>query len=163
VNGFNETHELCISGTVLSIRRIPDDRDFRLQAELFDFGQNGRSFDSRDSSVCGLPFYKTTSQVQVEDEEDEEDQKVGAQSERLMSARSHEHSTNCFGLLGFSCQLCLSSLLSIFAKTGITSYRLADNTGEDWEPAILKHGNCRRMFLASNLPGLQPHSMPSWR
>ena len=38
-----------------------------------------------------------------------------------------------------------SALASLFplstrftsAKTGITSYRLADNTGEDWEPAIL--------------------------
>ena len=28
-----------------------------------------------------------------------------------------------------------------FAQTGISSHRLGDNTGEDWEPAILADGN----------------------
>jgi hypothetical protein len=37
--------------------------------------------------------------------------------------------------------LFLLSTFPIFAQTGITSYRLGDNTGEDWEPAILADGN----------------------
>jgi len=36
--------------------------------------------------------------------------------------------------------LLLSSTLTL-AQTGITSHRLGDNTGEDWEPAILADGN----------------------
>ena len=37
--------------------------------------------------------------------------------------------------------LFLLSTFSGFAQTGITSFRLGDNTGEDWEPAILADGN----------------------
>jgi hypothetical protein len=64
---------------------------------------------------------------------------------------------------GALASLFLLSTLSIFAKTGITSYRLADNKGEDWELGNSERRNCHRMFLAANLPGLQPHSMPSSR
>jgi len=45
--------------------------------------------------------------------------------------------------------LFLLSIFSGFVQTGITSYRLGDNTGEDWEPAILADG--------SNLYALWPH------
>ena len=42
-------------------------------------------------------------------------------------------------------KLIVASLLSValpgLAQTGITSYRLGDNTGEDWEPAILVDGS----------------------
>src|SRR5258708_40131236 len=37
--------------------------------------------------------------------------------------------------------LFLLSTLPGFAQTGITSYRLGDNTGEDWEPAVLADGS----------------------
>lgn len=40
----------------------------------------------------------------------------------------------------------LLSTFPSFAQTGITSYRLGDNTGEDWEPAILVDGNYVYVF-----------------
>src|SRR5215470_15522902 len=47
--------------------------------------------------------------------------------------------------------LLISLLLSsqAFAQTGITSHRLGDGTGEDWEPAILADG--------SNVYAFWPH------
>jgi hypothetical protein len=49
--------------------------------------------------------------------------------------------------------LFLLSAVPGFAQTGITSYRLGDNTGEDWEPAILADGNY--------LYVLWPHFLPT--
>jgi len=37
--------------------------------------------------------------------------------------------------------LLLSAALPGLAQAGTTSYRLGDNTGEDWEPAILADGS----------------------
>lgn len=49
--------------------------------------------------------------------------------------------------------LFLVSTVSGFAQSGITSYRLGDNTGEDWEPAILVDG--------SSVYALWPHFLPT--
>ena len=47
--------------------------------------------------------------------------------------------------------LLVTSLPSL-TKTGVTSYRLGDNTGEDWEPAILADGDYVYAFWPHYLP-----------
>jgi hypothetical protein len=44
-------------------------------------------------------------------------------------------------------------MLSVNARADITSYRLGDGTGEDWEPAIVADG--------SNVYALWPHFLPT--
>src|SRR5437588_974914 len=41
----------------------------------------------------------------------------------------------------FLAALLLVSTVPVLAQSGITSFRLGDNTGEDWEPAIVTDGN----------------------
>jgi hypothetical protein len=44
-------------------------------------------------------------------------------------------------------------MLSVAARADITSYRLGDGTGEDWEPAIVADG--------SHVYALWPHFLPT--